>query len=83
MQTFHICVWRVYVNSSDDLPVISPQVRDIPGGLNTTGFNITVKNHTLPFDRNYSIAVEVKNSAGKYFSQKLRMSEYCHHHEST
>ena len=65
------------MNSSDDLPAISPQLPDISGGLNTTDFNITISSNTLPIDRNYSIAVEGKNSAGKGLSKKLRLSE-CH-----
>ena len=63
------------MNSTDDLPAISPQLRDIPGWRNTTGFEIKVKNHTLPFDRNYSIVIEGKNSAGRVLLPELRLSK--------
>ena len=65
------------MNSSDDLPVVSFQLPDIPGGINTTGFGITIRSDILPFDRNYSIAIEGENSAGRAFSPKFRLSEYC------
>ena len=77
MQTFQICLWRVYVNSSDDLPAIqSLQLHDIPGGINTNGLNINVNSHTLPFDRKYSVAIEGNNSAGRALSPKFQLSKY-------
>ena len=65
------------MNSSDDLPVVSFQLPDISGGINTTGFGITIRSDTLPFDRNYSIAIEGENSAGTDISPKFQLSEYC------
>ena len=65
------------MNSSDDLPVVSFQLPDIPGGTNTTGFNITIKSDTLPFDRNYSIAIEGENGVGRALSPKFRLSKHC------
>ena len=63
------------MNSSDDLPVISLWLPDIPARTNATEFNITIRSDTLPFDRNYSIAIEGENSAGRALSPKFRLSE--------
>ena len=65
------------MNSSDDLPVVLFQWPDIPGGINTTGFGITIRSDTLPFDRNYSIAIEGENRVGKALSPKFRLSTHC------
>ena len=74
-QTFHICIWRLYGNSSDGLPVISFQLLDIHGGQNITGFGTPIQSDILPFDRNYIIYIEGENSAGRALSPKFRLSE--------
>ena len=64
------------MSSSDDLPAISFQLH-ISGGINITGFNITLRNSTLPFDRKFSIIIEEISSAGnRVLSPRFQLSEY-------
>ena len=63
------------MNSSDDLAIQSLQVPNTRGGTSTTGFNFTIQSDILPFDQNYSIAIEGENSAGRALSPKFQMSE--------